>query len=255
MKSIFWAYILLGFSCFSITKEIIYSTNPYYPPYDWSISKNEFTGAGVELLQMVVPKDYKLVPAVWPWVRSQKLAQNGDIDLLINLRITPEREKYLIFTTYRAFANPIAIFIRTDSSLEYDKWSDLKKYKGGVSLGDTFGGGFDEYWPKELKMEVSKNMEVNFEKLLSGRIDYFITGYYMGMAYIMSHHLDNSLTNHNKYISNLDIYFGFSRNSDKSNLIPYISKKLEEFDKNGTTDKLLKKYLQNYKSNPEIFEP
>ena len=155
------------------------------------------------------------------------------------------------FTTYRAFPNPIAIFVRKDSKIKFDKWDDLKAYKGGISLGDTFGGGFDEYWPRELKVELAKNMNENFNKLMARRIDYFVTGYYSGEAYV----LDSDIKAFDKFISNQDIYFGFSKKSNFKFLIPIISKKLEELDKNGTTDKLLQEALKTYMINSKVFVP
>lgn len=252
------AFILLfmiNLSTFSNSKEISYATNPVYPPYDWGILSSEYSGAGIELLKLVIPKEYKLVPKVIPWARAQNDAKLGNIDLLVNLRITPERETYLDFTTYRAFPNPIAIFVRKDSKIKFDKWDDLKAYTGGVSLGDTFGEGFDEYWPKELKVQVAKNMDENFNKLMARRIDYFVTGYYSGRAYILANNLDSDIKTFEKFISNQDIYFGFSKKSNFKSLIPYISKRLEELDKNGTTDKLLQEALKSYMINSKVFIP
>ena len=81
-------------------------------------------------MKLVIPKEYKLIPRVIPWVRAQNDARPRNIDLLVNLRITPERENYLDFTTYRAFPNPIAIFVRKDSKIKFEKWIELKTYIG-----------------------------------------------------------------------------------------------------------------------------
>lgn len=255
MKKIITFFILYSMFSFADTKELIYATNPMYPPYDWAISSSDYSGAGIELLKLVLPKEYKPIPRVIPWARAQNEAKIGNIDLLVNLRITSDRQEYLEFTTYRAFQNPIAVFTKKNSYMKFQKWDDLKEYRGGVSLGDTFGGGFDEYWPKELKIETSKNMNDNFDKLLAGRIDYFVTGYYTGMAYIYANQLDSDIKAFDKYISNQDIYFGFSKESKLKSLIPYISKKMEELDKNGTTNKLLKSSLEKYKNYPKIYVP
>lgn len=233
---------------------IIYSTNPYYPPYDWSIGEDKFDGASIELLEMVIPNGYNLKAVVYPWKRSMLLAEQGDIDMLISLRITSEREKYLIFTEHRAFPNPISIFVREDKKFKYSEWKDLKPYRGGISLGDTFGGGFDQYWVKELKIEEASNMEENFRKLEMGRIDYFITSYYLGMAYIGARQLKTPIIALEKPISTLDIHFGFSKNSKKDLPIEYIDKKLAELDKKGIPEMLLKKYLEKYNMNPKIYK-
>lgn len=42
-------------------------------------------------MKLVIPKEYKLIPRVIPWVRAQNDARPRNIDLLVNLRITPEK--------------------------------------------------------------------------------------------------------------------------------------------------------------------
>ena len=115
---------------------------------------------------MVMPPGIELKPVIYPWKRSMLMAEKGELDLLVSLRITPERSKYLKFTSHRAFPNPIVVFARKDRQFPYKSWKDLKSLKGGVALGDTFGGGFDEYWKNEIHVEVAPSM--NFLKLEAG---------------------------------------------------------------------------------------
>ncbi|QEM68548.1 transporter substrate-binding domain-containing protein [Geobacter sp. FeAm09] len=114
---------------------------PPVPPYHWAVGDDRFDGASMELLPMVVPPGIPLKPAVYPWKRALFLAEQGKIDLMVSLRITPERSAYLKFTTHRAFPNPIVVFVRKDRPFHYASRADLKAYRGGISFGDTFGGG------------------------------------------------------------------------------------------------------------------
>ncbi|MBT0664716.1 transporter substrate-binding domain-containing protein [Geobacter pelophilus] len=225
---------------------VVYSTNPQYPPYDWSIGKS-FDGASIELLKMVMPPGLPLKAAVYPWKRSMFLAEQGEIDLLVSLRITPERSAYLTFTSHRAFPNPIVVFVRKDRKFPYKSWKDLKNRKGGISAGDTFGGGFDEYWRKELSIEEAPTMFENYQKLDSGRIDYFVTSQYVGEAYLSKKPLSHEIIPLFPAISTLDIYFGFSKRSGCASLVDYVSKRLMEQDKKGVPEKLLKKHLKRYR--------
>jgi polar amino acid transport system substrate-binding protein len=231
-------------------KTIIYSTNPQYPPYDWAVDGDRFVGASIELLSLVMPPDVILKPVVYPWKRSMFLAKEGSIDLLVSLRITPERSEYLQFTTHRAFPNPIVLFVRKNRGFPYKAWADLKSRRGGVALGDTFGGGFDEYWRKELQIEEAATMVENFKKLDTGRIDYFITSYYLGQAYLSKYKPMHPIMALKPPISTLDIHFGFSRRSPCKGLIPYVSNRLKELDKEGIPEALLKKYLQRFVERP-----
>lgn len=229
---------------------IRYSTNPQYPPYDWGVGGERFDGASIELLAMVTPPGVKLKPLLFPWKRSMSMAASGEIDLLVSLRITPERSEYLKFTTHRAFPNPIVIFVRKDRAFPYKEWKDLKRRRGGVSLGDTFGAGFDEYWRSELTMEDAPSMVENFRKLDEGRIDYFVTSLYLGEAYISSQRFKNEIVPLSPPISTMDIHFGFSRKSACMQHLDYFSRRLAELDSRGVPERLLKKHLKRFREKP-----
>ena len=230
--------------------EIVYATNPHYPPYDWSVGDAAFAGATIELLEMAAPEGVRLRPVVLPWKRALLLAGEGRIDLLASLRITPERSQYLRFTSHRAFPNPIVAFVREDRRFPYAKWDDLKDKTGGVSSGDTFGGGFDAYMREQLHVEEAPSMEENFHKLDSGRIDYFVTSLYAGQAYQATHRRAHPVIALSPPISEQDIHFGVSLRSPCLPLLERLSARLEELDAQGVPEKLLRKYLRHYAEYP-----
>lgn len=231
-------------------QELVYSANPSYPPYHWVGEDGRLEGASIDLLKMVAPQGLVLKPVVLPWKRALALAEQGGVDLLLSLRNTPERAKFLKFTSARAFPNPVVVFIRGDRSFPFASWADLKGRRGGISLGDTFGNGFDEYWRAELSIEEAKNMEANFEKLEAGRIDYFVTSKYVGEAYSASRPLKHGIVQLGKPVSNQDIHFGFSRRSPCADLAEQMDRKLRELDKKGVLEQLLRAHLRRLKEKP-----
>jgi polar amino acid transport system substrate-binding protein len=241
---------LLPWGAFAQVGPLVYSTNPQYPPYDWAVGDEAFAGASVALLTLVLPPEVKTKALVVPWKRAQDMAKDGAIDLLLSLRITPERSTYLEFTTHRAFPNPIVVFVRKESGMTLKSWDDLKGHWGGVSAGDTFGAGFDEYWKSSLQVEEAPSMVENFRKLDRGRIDWFVTGLYLGKAYLATHRLDHEIVALEPPISTGDIYLGFSKASPWKSLIPQVSRRLEELDKNGELVKLLQVELGRMLSAP-----
>ena len=228
-------------------KTVVYSTNPQYPPYGWSVGADRFDGAGIELLEMVLPPGIGLKSVEYPWKRTLFLAEQGSIDLLLSLRITPERSEYLSFSSHRAFPNPIVAFVRKDRVFAFKSWHDLKKHAGGISVGDTFGGGFDEYRRVELTVAEAPTMLENFQKLDSGRIDYFVTSRYVGEAHLAQHPPAHEIIALSPAITDLDIHFGFSKRSACAPLVLYVSRRLAELDSKGISGKLLKKHLKRYK--------
>lgn len=222
---------------------LVYSTNPQYPPYDWAVGDAAFAGASIDLLPLILPPGTKTSPLVVPWKRAQEMAKYGGVDLLLSLRITPERSTYLDFTTHRAFPNPIVIFTRDDTGITLDTWDNLKGHLGGVSAGDTFGGGFDEYWRGHLKVEEAPTVIENFKKLDAGRIDWFVTGLYLGQAYLATHPTAHPIRVLSPPISNTDIHLGFSKVSPWKVLLPEVSRRLEELDREGTLVRILQDNL------------
>lgn len=227
--------------------ELVYSANPSYPPYHWVGEDGRLEGASVDLLKMAAPQGLALKATVLPWKRALALAENGGVDLLLSLRNTPERAKFLTFASGRAFPNPIVVFIRKDRSFPFASWADLKGKRGGISFGDTFGGGFDEYWRAELTIEEAKNMEANFEKLEAGRIDYFVTSKYVGEAYCSTHPMRHGIVQLGKPISNQGIHFGFSKRSPCEALVGQMGRKLQELDRLGVPEQLLRVHLRRLK--------
>jgi polar amino acid transport system substrate-binding protein len=87
-------------------------------------------------------------------------------------------------------------------------------------------------------------MVENFHLLDQGIIDYFITVKYPGITYLLQNSTSHKIVPHEVPVVNDNIYFGFSKKSACAPLAEYVGKRLEEFDKKGVTEKLLKKYLK-----------
>lgn len=231
-------------------KIITWATNPRYPPYDWSVNKSSYEGACTHLLELVIPKGYTLHPVVVPWARAQMMAQEGSIDLLVNVRITPERAGWLEFSRNPTFPNPIAVFMRKGKTIPLKTWDELVPLVGGIAIGDAFGNGFDEYLKAHLKVEPVANAVSNFKKLDLGRIDYVVTGYYMGMAMLHSAGMQDRITALQPFISNQPIHLGFSKRSPHVALLPEIDARLAQLAKNGTLNRILDEHLQEARKIP-----
>jgi polar amino acid transport system substrate-binding protein len=224
---------------------IVYSANPLYPPYHWAVDGDRLVGASIELLEKLRPDHVTLKPVVYPWKRVLLMAERGEIDLVLSLRKTPERSAFLTFTEGRAFPNPIVVFVRDDRGFNYKQWSDLKGRRGAISLGDKFGEGFDEYWPKELKIIESGNMEENFRRLREGQVDYFITSQFAGIAHLDSPQGREGLPIRHLLppISDEGVYFGFSKRSPCASLNPEFDRKLSALESQHKLSAMLKKYV------------
>ena len=97
---------------------VVFSANPDYAPYHWAEGER-IVGASVALTGRILDELGVAWEArhVGPWPRVLKSAEHGQIDLIVGLKPTPEREVYLQFTRSPAFPNPMAVFAAKSSRL------------------------------------------------------------------------------------------------------------------------------------------
>ena len=163
---------------------VVFSANPDYPPYHWAEGER-IVGASVALTGRILDELGVRWEArfVGPWPRVLKSAEFGEIDLVVSLKPTPEREAYLQFTRAPSFPNPMAVFALRGRPLKFDTPVDLVGKRGGRTAGDRFGDEFDRFAQKQLTLEDADSLEINFNKLVAGRIDYVVTGLYTCLLY------------------------------------------------------------------------
>lgn len=170
----------------SSCKRAILTGDPDYPPFSWH-ENNVFRGSAIEIAERALHR-IKLpyeIRYVGPFQKVLEAAKEGKVDLIAELKNTPERRAYLAYSEVPIFANPVAIFIRADRKISYETWDDLVGLKGGITVDNKFGGGLDEFVTNRLTVEVNSRIGLNFSKLANGQIDYFINSYYPALSYLV----------------------------------------------------------------------
>jgi polar amino acid transport system substrate-binding protein len=226
---------------------VIFSTHPDYPPYHWAEGER-LTGASVALAGRLLDELGVRWEArfVGPWPRVLKSAEYGEIDLVVSLKRTPEREAYLAFSQAPAFPNPMAIFTRQDRRFDYNRPEDLVGKLGGRSAGDRFGDAFDRYAEQFLKLEDADNLGLNYSKLVAGRIDYVVTGLYTGRAQLLSSGLADRIAPLPTLVNKGEIHLGISRRSPCLGLLGALDAKLLAAQKAGLPAQLLEDALRQW---------
>src|SRR5262249_6962615 len=112
---------------------------------------------------------------VGPFVRVLQTARVGDVDIITELKRTPERELYVAYTDTAIFSNPSSVFVRAGQKFRFSNREDLVGLRGGATHGTRFGDGLDEFIESRLTVETGPGIKENFLKLDIGRIDYFVS--------------------------------------------------------------------------------
>lgn len=226
---------------------VVFSANPDYPPYHWAEGQR-IVGASVALTgrildELGVPWEARFVG---PWPRVLKSAEHGEIDLVVSLKPTPEREAYLEFTRSPAFPNPMAVFAARERPLKFERPEDLLGKRGGRTAGDRFGDAFDRYAAQHLVLEDADSLGLNFGKLAAGRIDYVVTGLYTGRAQLLRSGLAERIEALPKPVNEGFIHHGFSRRSPCAALAAAVDARLAAAQRSGLAARLLEEALQRW---------
>ena len=194
--------------------KVVLSGDPDYPPFSW-YDGHAMHGSAIEIAQRAFEHAGILyeVRYVGPFNRVLQSAKNGSIDVIAELKDTPERRDYLAFSRVAIFNNPVAVFVRNDSKLAFHEWKDLAGLHGGITLGNKFGGGFDEFLAQSLTVESANGIANNFAKLDLGRIDYFVNSYYPALNTLETEHKAGQFKALHPFVTESSNFVGWAKGS------------------------------------------
>lgn len=230
---------------------LVVTGDPAYPPLHW-YDGSTLQGASIEIAKRVLD-DLKIpyeLRFIGPFARIMAMAERGKVDMVASLKKTPEREAFLLYPKTAAFSNPVAVFGMRTKPFEYRDRSDLIGLRGGITRGNVFGNGVDEFMKEKLSIEEANNPESNFEKLALGRIDYFITGYYTGMALLLKRGDEERFVVKTPFLTDTANYLALTRKGKCADKIDQIEARLAALKASGAIDELIRLSFQKWKARP-----
>lgn len=230
---------------------VVLAAGPDYPPLHW-YDGTVLRGASVQLARKIfadmgVPVELRYVG---PFPRLMANAQRGRVDVVATLKQTPERAAFLTFTTVPAFANPVSVFVARERSFHYAGWDDLVGHTGGIVTGTRFGEPFDTFLLQKLHTETSSSLESNFRKLAVGRIDYLVTGYYNGVAYLEAHQLQERFTALQPPVNESENHIAFYSKSPCMVHFKEFDRRLALLVKSGAPERMIQDALREWRADP-----
>ncbi len=150
--------------------------SPNWVPSTWE-TKNSIDGLFVGVLNDFATHSDLIIhyQKMGAWARCLKQAEKGEIDIVLGAYKTPDRQKWglysvpIVYDYTRIFA--------IENNLVIDSLEDLKPYKGGVRLGDSYGKQVDDF----IRQQAAKkntilylNNEENIIRMIANnRLHYF----------------------------------------------------------------------------------
>ncbi|WP_262689867.1 substrate-binding periplasmic protein [Kordiimonas aestuarii] len=164
-------------------KEVILTGPESYVPFVWFRKSDEqVLGAGVEIARRALAEHNISLKTerTFAWNRTLARARAGEIDILVALYKTDEREKTMEFIG--PYANERTLVL-TRAALDLDVRSldDLKGLYGGAAQGDSRGDALEADMRSELNLIRAPHVRLLFAMLIAGRLDYMLLGESAGL--------------------------------------------------------------------------
>ena len=179
----------------------------------------------------------------FPWARSYKLVVEGKYDGTFPWYSTDQKRKETLYSEQPVIEDKEVFFKLKSSGFKWDTLPDLKTYKVGAIIGYSH---VDRFKAASVRFSGVKNEKLNFQKLISKRIDTFpaseLVGYYL-LKQQFSKQEAAMITHDSKPLSNSGMYVLFSRTkSGSKGFYEKFNKGMKAIKENGTLEKILKKY-------------
>lgn len=241
--------LLYGSSVMATDKDCSFSMRVTQSPPRFYLENDRWKGLQVELTSVLVEETgCSLNFMELPWKRALVMLQNGTVDIVSEMSITPEREKYAYFVG-PALAETIVIVVKAESDFQINSLEDLKKIPGrlGVGLGSWHGDEFtamvvsDAAFEKKIEYVVSDYIQL--ERVLAGRIWGYVTMKSPAL-YRIEHDpvLKDKLKIHDFVIYESKNYWGLSRKGLSRQEIDKVEKAFDRLKEDGTLEVIRQKY-------------
>jgi len=218
-----------------------------YPPFEYT-ENGVPRGLSVEIIQTVFHRMGQPIEIKeYPWKRSLYMIQTGAADAAFSTNRTSERETYGVFPKESLLSGTISFFTLTDSTIRYTGNLDsLSSYRVGTDRGSSYGDMFDEaVRSRKLNIIESDVPDISLRALITKRVDLYLVDDYVAWHLARK----NGVTNRIKRLAPpfapaVPAYLMFTRKKDHSKVMARFDATLAELKRNGTIDKLIKKYIE-----------
>lgn len=226
-------------------KNLVLATSPYAPYIIYNSENNVIKGIDIDIIKEIYGRNgIDIEVLITPWDTSLKMIDEGICDIIPSLSKTAERQKMMNFSNSYREEESFAFYICSSSSLMINSLEDLNGKKVGVITDYEYFDGFDK--DVKIRKEDSINEDILFDKLQKGQLDAIIieemTGdYYLknivGSGKVRKASFRKVVKREN--VSNM----AYTKVRDMNKYIEMFNRGYEEIKKDGTLNKIIKKYL------------
>lgn len=205
-----------------------------YPPLSWRRG-DTLVGASVDMVRQILSEvGVTAKPDEGgPWKRVLRRTRDGQVDILMGVRKSPEREHFLLYLDPPITPSVQGVFVPVQHAFHYNTWKDLQGKSGSITLGTNFDDEFDAYAREHLALQAVRKVEQNFMKLDKGRVDYMLGPLVPTQLYLEKFGYTGKIINADTPLMTLQEYVAISRKSPCIKHATHISKALQSWTDSG----------------------
>ncbi len=228
------------------------SGNPEYPPLLWRDEQHPgfLIGAVPALLKEITePLGVNVVVKdIGSWARVQRMARQGEIDMVAAAFITSERIGYMDYLLPPMTHLPTAVWVPKGREFVYRHWPDLAGKRGSTLINKSFGQNFDRYAQQNLRIEGVRSIEQSFQMALADRVDYVLYEVLQGDVKLEYMGIAGEFVPLQPPVSREGLFFTFSKASpcNSFELRELIAEALYELVNSGRVNELIRQYKAIY---------
>ncbi len=217
-----------------------------YPPYEYT-EDGQVKGLAVDVVREVFhTMGHDVVIESLPWARAQMLFERGDVDGIFTFFLNDERQAYTLYSKEVVVTQTIVLWVPKDSPIEFGgDLTKLQAYSFGVTPKTSYGERFDTAMKYELlRTDAAPTIEGNIRKLLSGRIDLWVSNRDGAVHEFKRLGLSGQVRELKQPIQIVPAFIGFSKVRNHVALRDAFDQALQKLKQSGVYDKLLRKYTE-----------
>ncbi|WDE07683.1 transporter substrate-binding domain-containing protein [Thalassomonas viridans] len=199
-------------------QETIRITTGEFPPY-YSEHEPNYGESLHIVTQAFAQMNIKVEYGFFPWSRSYELVKQNDWDASCCWSRTPEREVYFNYSEVIRSSN-IMFFHLRKFPFDWQSYEDLSGIRIGTTIRYFYGREFEAADKAgKLLVEHASSDEINFRKLLGGRIQIFPIGQKAGYHLLSKSFLPekvDSVTHHAKALVRYQLRLMVAKTNKKS---------------------------------------
>ncbi len=252
------ALLAMAACCYAAVPGAARAAQPLVLAFDelrpWKTYGNgEYGGAYTEIVRELSRRTgQQLVISSCPLKRCLFMLEHGSADIIIGLRDTPERRRYLHFlhTPYRSSSSDKVFYVQEGRGDSIRGYADLARLRIGTKLGAEYLQQFDR--DTSLQKDAVADMEINFRKLALGRLDAVLIPEDQGEALLAQLRLEPQIDKAVYRIAdNSSRSVGISRASHAFARVGEFERAMRDMVKDGTLAALYKRYYYDaYQISP-----